>query len=115
MFSPLLVKLAITKARTYAEDETPIRLASASRANRASFGSLKLKNGSPLRGYLNAEQIHHGRLTRKGCVERGLGRLVVANQQVSQSMGLSIFRVDIELRQWTVVEVIWIARDEALS
>jgi len=79
MFSPLLVKLAITKARTYAEDETPIRLASASRANRASFGSLKLKNGSPLRGYLKAEQIHQEFLTRRGriAVEKTLMRLQI--------------------------------------
>jgi hypothetical protein len=49
-FSPLWVKLTITKARTYAEGETPTRLASASRASVATLGSLKLNSGSPLRG-----------------------------------------------------------------
>jgi len=58
VFSPFWVKLTITRARTYAEGETPTRLASASSVSLASLGSLKWKIGSPLCGYFNSEQIH---------------------------------------------------------
>lgn len=82
VFSALWVRLTITKARTYADGEMPTRLASASSVSLASLGSLKLNSGSPLLGYLKAEQIqNHGLSCGRG-VEWFFWRFIVANEQI---------------------------------
>ena len=71
--------------RTYPANETLSWKANTLRAARYSGGIRTLGSlASNLRTLGNSEQIHQRYLTRIGCVERSLGRLVVANYQMPQ-------------------------------